>query len=75
MSQNRQGLSWSREEVASKLHGVMRGIYLASMACAKEYNTDISSGANIAGFLKVADAMREAAAGGRAPRSGATPIH
>ena len=57
MSQNRQGLSWSREEVASKLHDVMKNIFLTSKACAEEYNTDISSGANIAGFLKVADAM------------------
>ena len=35
----------------------MKDIYAASIKSAKEYNTNLQGGANIAGFLKVADAM------------------
>lgn len=63
MSQNSQRLSWTFEEVDEKLHNIMINIYKASYAAADEYNKefngkkDLVSGANIAGFLKVADAM------------------
>jgi len=36
---------------------IMKDIYAASIKSAKEYNTNLQGGANIAGFLKVADAM------------------
>ncbi len=36
---------------------IMQSIYACSKECAEEYNTTIAAGANIAGFLKVADAM------------------
>ena len=63
MSQNSQRLSWTFEEVDEKLHGIMVTIYKNSVAAAKEYGceiggkTNLVAGANIAGFLKVADAM------------------
>ena len=63
MSQNSQRLSWTFEEVDEKLHNIMINIYKAASAAADEYNTsfngkkDLVSGANIAGFKKVADAM------------------
>ncbi|KAB1158930.1 MULTISPECIES: NADP-specific glutamate dehydrogenase [Tenacibaculum] len=59
MSQNSLRLSWTREEVDSKLHGIMNSIH---EACVK-YGTqeggyvDYVKGANVAGFVKVADAM------------------
>lgn len=60
MSQNSMRLSWSREEVDEKLHGIMVTIYNNCKAAAKEYGSnenDLIAGANVAGFLKVADAM------------------
>lgn len=57
MSQNSQRLSWTSEEVDNKLKAIMKDIYAASIKAAKEYNTNLQGGANIAGFLKVADAM------------------
>lgn len=58
MSQNALRLSWSREEVDEKLKGIMRNIHAA---CAKhgeeESRVNYVKGANVAGFLKVADAM------------------
>ena len=59
MSQNSMRYSWSSEEVDAKLHDIMKSIYDASVAAAKEYGMegDLVAGANIAGFLKVADAM------------------
>jgi glutamate dehydrogenase (NADP+) len=59
MSQNSLRLSWSREEVDERLHGIMRSIHKACMETAKEYGTpgNYVNGANIAGFIKVADAM------------------
>ena len=65
MSQNSQRLSWSFDEVDSKLHGIMVSIYNAATSAAKEYNLtkggklDLVAGANIAGFLKVAQAMMQ----------------
>ena len=59
MSQNSERLSWSFEEVDAKLKGIMEGIYAACASAAEKYGMkgDIQAGANIAGFLKVADAM------------------
>ncbi len=59
MSQNSERLSWSFEEVDRKLQGIMESIYAACSDAAKKYGMegDIQAGANIAGFLKVADAM------------------
>ena len=58
MSQNSMRLNWSREEVDQKLHGIMKSIH---ESCCK-YGADgkyvnYVDGANIAGFVKVADAM------------------
>lgn len=59
MSQNSMRLHWTFEEVDSKLHGIMVNIFKASKDAAKEYGMEGNyvAGANIAGFLKVADAM------------------
>ncbi len=59
MSQNSMRYSWTAEEVDAKLQQIMKGIYDTSVAAAKEYGMegDLIAGANIAGFLKVADAM------------------
>ncbi len=59
MSQNSERLSWSFEEVDSKLQGIMENIFHNIDDAAKEYATagDYVAGANIAGFLKVVDAM------------------
>ncbi|CAL5229166.1 g12441 [Coccomyxa viridis] len=57
MAQNSARLSWSKEEVDEKLKGIMKSIFNASKSAAKEYNTHLQGGANIAGFLKVAEAM------------------
>ena len=59
MSQNSQRLSWSLEEVDQKLHTIMVNIFHNLDSAAKEYGMEGNyvAGANIAGFLKVADAM------------------
>ncbi len=59
MSQNHEHLSWTFDEVDDKLHSIMDSIYKAAWDAAKEYGHegDLVFGANIAGFLKVADAM------------------
>lgn len=59
MSQNSLRLSWTREEVDSRLHDIMVKIHKACFETAKEYGTpgNLVNGANIAGFLKVANAM------------------
>ena len=59
MSQNSQRLSWTFEEVDQKLKGIMENIFAAIDAAAEEYDAkdNYVVGANIAGFLKVADAM------------------
>ena len=59
MSQNSERLSWTFEEVDSKLQGIMAGIYSKVSTAAKKYGheSDFVTGANIAGFEKVADAM------------------
>ena len=59
MSQNSMRYSWTTEEVDAKLKQIMKDIYASSVAAAKAYGMegDLVAGANIAGFLKVADAM------------------
>lgn len=59
MAQNSQRTPWSFEEVDSKLKGIMKDIYDNSAAAAKEFDAEgnLVVGANIAGFLKVAEAM------------------
>eukprot|EP00831_Metopus_contortus_P031028 TRINITY_DN2537_c0_g1_i2.p1 TRINITY_DN2537_c0_g1~~TRINITY_DN2537_c0_g1_i2.p1 ORF type:complete len:475 (+),score=139.44 TRINITY_DN2537_c0_g1_i2:121-1545(+) len=57
MTQNSMRLGWSREEVDEKLKKIMQDIYDNSAKYAKEYNTHLQAGSNIAGFVKVADAM------------------
>jgi len=59
MSQNSLRLSWTAEEVDSKLHGIMVSIHTACVQYGKESDgtIDYVKGANIAGFVKVADSM------------------
>ncbi len=59
MTQNSQRLSWTFEEVDAKLKDIMVGIYHNIESAAREYGCEgnFEAGANIAGFLKVADAM------------------
>ena len=59
MSQNSMRYSWTFEEVDAKLHEIMKNIYHNSANAAKEYGMEgnLVAGANIAGFLKVANAM------------------
>jgi glutamate dehydrogenase (NADP+) len=60
MSQNSMRLSWTFEEVDEKLKGIMAGIYAKVSDAAKRYGVEgnFVAGANIAGFEKVADAMK-----------------
>ena len=60
MSQNSERLSWTFEEVDAKLKNIMINIFHNSFDAAKEYGVEgnLVAGANIAGFLKVADAMK-----------------
>jgi len=58
MSQNSLRLSWSREEVDQRLHGIMKSIHEACVKYGKEGDfVNYVRGANIAGFVKVADSM------------------
>jgi glutamate dehydrogenase (NADP+) len=59
MSQNSMRLSWTRQEVDDRLHGIMVAIHRSCFETAEEYGTpgNLVNGANIAGFVKVADAM------------------
>ena len=59
MSQNSERLSWTAEEVDSKLKGIMKAIHDNAWHAAEKYGHkgDYVMGANIAGFTKVADAM------------------
>ncbi len=59
MAQNSMRYNWTAEEVDEKLKGIMVNIHKVSMEAAEEYGLgyDLVSGANIAGFMKVADAM------------------
>ena len=59
MSQNSMRYSWSADEVDEKLKVIMKNIFNSSVAAAEKYGMpgNLVAGANIAGFLKVADAM------------------
>ena len=59
MSQNSARISWTREEVDDKLHKIMISIHSNCYETAEKYGTpgNLVNGANIAGFMKVADAM------------------
>jgi len=59
MSQNSLRLSWTREEVDEKLYTIMNNIHDACVKYGKEGDgyVDYVKGANVAGFVKVADAM------------------
>jgi glutamate dehydrogenase (NADP+) len=59
MAQNAQHISWTREEVERRLQDIMRSIHSAAYQASAEYGQpgNYVMGANIAGFVKVADAM------------------
>jgi glutamate dehydrogenase (NADP+) len=59
MSQNSLRLSWTREEVDARLHGIMKSIHRNCLESAAEFGMpgNYVAGANIAGFIKVADSM------------------
>ncbi|MGB2661337.1 MAG: glutamate dehydrogenase, partial [Candidatus Omnitrophota bacterium] len=59
MSQNSLRMAWSREEVDQKLNGIMVAIHKQCVEAAEEYGDpgNYVTGANIAGFVKVADSM------------------
>lgn len=61
MSQNSMRLSWSREEVDEKLHRIMTNIHATCLETSKRYGApgNLVVGANVAGFLKVANAMMD----------------
>jgi glutamate dehydrogenase (NADP+) len=61
MSQNSMRLPWPKEEVDQRLHQIMKNIHSTCLTTAEKYGTpgNYVSGANIAGFLKVADAMMD----------------
>ncbi|MCQ2387766.1 MAG: NADP-specific glutamate dehydrogenase, partial [Clostridia bacterium] len=60
MSQNSMRLSWTFEEVDEKLHAIMKSIFKACDEASKTYGLEgnYMAGANIAGFIKVAEAMK-----------------
>jgi glutamate dehydrogenase (NADP+) len=59
MSQNSLRLSWTREEVDARLHGIMKAVHRQCVEAAETYGMkgNYVAGANIAGFVKVADSM------------------
>ncbi len=60
MTQNSMRISWSREEVDEKLHGIMKAIHAQCETYGKEGNfINYVKGANVAGFIKVANAMMD----------------
>lgn len=61
MSQNSLRMSWTREEVDSKLHTIMKDIHAACVkyGTQEDGTVDYVKGANLAGFVKVADAMMD----------------
>ncbi len=60
MSQNSMRISWTAEEVDAKLHQIMKDIYKSCVDASEEYGFgyDLIAGANIAGFVKVAEVMK-----------------
>lgn len=61
MAQNSARIAWTQDEVDKKLQDIMKNIYSKSIKAAEDYATkgNLVAGANIAGFIKVADAMIE----------------
>ncbi|MCF8093083.1 MAG: glutamate dehydrogenase, partial [Desulfotignum sp.] len=61
MSQNAMRIKWSRQEVEARLKKIMQHIHADCLAASEEYGTpgNYVNGANIAGFVKVADAMMD----------------
>jgi glutamate dehydrogenase (NADP+) len=61
MAQNSMRFSWTREEVDQRLRTIMKDIHTMCLSAAEQYGTpgNYLNGANIAGFVKVADAMIE----------------
>ncbi len=61
MSQNSMRLSWTREEVDNRLHLIMKSIHKSCVDASAQFGfkDNYVAGANIAGFLKVADAMMD----------------
>ena len=61
MSQNAMRIEWPREEVEAKLKVIMQSIHTACLCASEEYGTpgNYVNGANIAGFIKVADSMMD----------------
>jgi glutamate dehydrogenase (NADP+) len=59
MAQNSMRYSWTREEVDQKLQSIMKSIHSECVEVAEDFGTpgNYVNGANIGGFLKVADAM------------------
>jgi len=58
MSQNSMRMAWTREEVDAKLHNIMKNIHASCIKYGRDGNfVNYVKGANIAGFVKVADAM------------------
>jgi glutamate dehydrogenase (NADP+) len=58
MSQNSMRLSWTRQEVDQRLHGIMKAIHDQCVEHGKNGNyINYVNGANVAGFIKVASAM------------------
>ena len=59
MTQNAQKMSWKPEVVDAKLQDLMAGIYSQLVQSAEEHGSSLESGANLAGFTKVVDAMED----------------
>ena len=61
MSQNSMRIKWTREDVEDKLKGIMKNIHQSCISASEEYGTpgNYVNGANIAGFIKVADSMMD----------------
>ncbi|MFH2091056.1 MAG: NADP-specific glutamate dehydrogenase [Pseudomonadota bacterium] len=61
MSQNSMRIKWTRQEVEAKLKGIMKSIHTSCLNASEEYGTpgNYVNGANIAGFVKVADSMMD----------------
>jgi glutamate dehydrogenase (NADP+) len=59
MAQNSMRYSWTREEVDNRLHMIMKSIHKTCIDTSEKYGTkgNYVNGANIGGFIKVADAM------------------
>ena len=60
MAQNAQRYSWTEQELDEKLKAVMKSIYYESLKAAQKFGLgcDLVRGANIAGFIRVAEAMQ-----------------